>query len=724
MRRMRMKKELERIVGLKRMRDLVTAAAMAWVERRRSRRKTVAAAAALLKQTKMSRRMMTMRRWRAQTSIPTPLLYLNRWKMTKRLKGPNPAKYFSSQISKSSEAPAKTNAADQATFQKLGLSRTLLVALKAAGLEVPTLIQQEVIPVAMTRSDIVGSSQTGSGKTAAFVIPILERLLHRPRHPPQTRTLILAPTRELAVQIHGVVESLGRFTDVKSVLCVGGLSLSVQAAALKQKPEVVVSTPGRLIDHMRNSAGFEIEEIEILVIDEADRMMEEGFKDELEEIVKSCPRNRQTMLFSATISEDVSELARLSLQKPVRIKIDHTAYMSRKLAQEFIRVRAPRGDDASAALTRSREAILLALCLKDPTFPSGRTLIFFRSKAQAHRMKIIFSLLRYKTKRLQKAEELHGDLTQDQRLKSLKDFKDGKCGYLLCTDLASRGLDIKGVENVINFEVPKVWEVYLHRVGRTARAGREGRAVTLVGESDRKLVKAAIKNSSSESVKHRTVPIATLKELSSQLAALEDEIASVLVDEKEEKELRRAEMELKKGENLIIHQEEIASRPARTWFQSKKEKAESKGAGKRTHNIAFDGPSAAKDLKKEKEKKYLTHKERRKKEALDELKADKVKGKGKGVGASIKAAKKAQRPEKVGMLGSHGGVDLRALKKAEKGKGKKKEGKERGEMGNSTKKMDIARSGKGAERKKGNMAKSLKADSRKGAGKNKSKGRR
>lgn len=271
--------------------------------------------------------------------------------------------------------------------------------------------------------------------------------------------VVICPTRELAVQVHNVGQAVARYTDIRFSLCVGGLSLKAQEAELKTRPDVVVSTPGRLIDHVRNTPSFDLDALEILIIDEADRILEEGFKDELQEIIDSCPRSRQTMLFSATITEDIRTLARLSLHKPVRIAIDASQTTSNNLMQEFVKLR-------STAST-FREATLVSLV--KTVFRSGSTIIFFRSKASAHRMKILFGLLGLS------AEELHGDLTQEMRMNSLKRFREGQCGFLLATDLASRGLDIKGITSVINYEMPKSFDIYLHRVGRTARAGRKGR---------------------------------------------------------------------------------------------------------------------------------------------------------------------------------------------------------------------------------------------------------
>ncbi|GAA5856187.1 hypothetical protein JCM8547_000810 [Rhodosporidiobolus lusitaniae] len=541
------------------------------------------------------------------------------------------------------------------TLPNATLSRQLLLALASLNLSSPTPIQAECIPLAMMGKDIVASSATGSGKTVAFWVGVLERLLHRDRKNPATRVVVMCPTRELAVQVHGVGKALSRFTDVSFCLCVGGLSLKVQEAELKQRPDVVVSTPGRLIDHVRNTPCFTMDAVEVLVLDEADRMLEEGFRDELEEIITAAPRSRQTLLFSATVTESIAQLTRLSMNKPVRVKIDEMGAAAKGLEQEFLRVRGDKAGESiefnSRSGERHREALLVSLCTR--SFSTGRTIIFFRSKAQAHRMKILFTLY---GKGLERSDELHGDLTQEQRLNSLKRFREGEVGFLLATDLASRGLDIKGIENVINYEMPRSLEIYLHRVGRTARAGKKGRALTLVGESDRKLVKLAMKHAPPESIKQRTVPADVVSAVGKELKALDGEVKAVVQEEREEKEYRRGNMELQKAQNMLEHEAEIKARPARTWFQSTSEKNAAKNLGKAEHNAKFPEKSkkrqltldedAAEGAKPPKRTPFsgLSRREKRRKIAMRDDEEDRETGTYGEVASSIRAAKKAARP--------------------------------------------------------------------------------
>lgn len=282
-------------------------------------------------------------------------------------------------------------------FQDFNLSRPILRGLTSVGFTKPTPIQRRTIPVALLGKDIVGSAVTGSGKTAAFVVPILERLLFRPRKVPTSRVAILMPTRELAVQCYNVATKLATYTDITFCQLVGGFSLREQENVLKKRPDVIIATPGRFIDHMRNSPSFTVDTLEILVLDEADRMLEDGFADELNEILTTIPKSRQTMLFSATMTDTVDKLIRVGLNRPVRLMVDAKKSTAGKLVQEFVRLRPGRED--------KRLGCLLHLCKEVYT---GRVIIFFRQKREAHRVRIIFGLLGFK------AAELHGSMSQEQ----------------------------------------------------------------------------------------------------------------------------------------------------------------------------------------------------------------------------------------------------------------------------------------------------------------------
>lgn len=289
------------------------------------------------------------------------------------------------------------DAKENGSFQTFGLSRPILKGLTTVGFSDPTPIQAKTIPVALLGKDVVGGAVTGSGKTAAFIIPILERLLYRPKKVPTTRVAILMPTRELAVQCFNVAKKLASFTDITFAQIVGGFSLREQENVLRQRPDVIIATPGRFIDHMRNSASFTVDTLEILVLDEADRMLEDGFADELNEILTTIPKSRQTMLFSATMTDTVDKLIRVGLNRPVRLMVDAKKQTVTGLIQEFVRLRAGR--------EKMRLSCLLYLCKNIYT---ERAIVFFRQKKDAHRIRVIFALCGLK------ASELHGSMSQEQ----------------------------------------------------------------------------------------------------------------------------------------------------------------------------------------------------------------------------------------------------------------------------------------------------------------------
>jgi ATP-dependent RNA helicase DDX27 len=297
------------------------------------------------------------------------------------------------------EEPSKKKKGDKSvnSFHSMSLSRPIQKGLAAIGFTEPTPIQSKTIPIAMQGKDVVGGAETGSGKTAAFLIPILERLLYRPKKVPTTRVAIFMPTRELAVQCFNVATKLASFTDISFALLAGGFSSREQEAMLKTRPDVVIATPGRFIDHMHNTAAFQVEHLEILVLDEADRMLEEGFESQLNEILTTIPKSRQTMLFSATMTSTVDNLIRIGMDKPVRLMVDAKKHTVAGLTQEFIRLRQGKED--------KRLAYLMYICEKIYT---ERVIIFFRQKKEAHKVRVVFALCGMK------ASELHGNMSQEQ----------------------------------------------------------------------------------------------------------------------------------------------------------------------------------------------------------------------------------------------------------------------------------------------------------------------
>ena len=521
------------------------------------------------------------------------------------------------------------------TFTEMNLSRPLLRSVQALGYTAPTPIQRRVVPLALAGQDVCGSAVTGSGKTAAYLLPVIERLLFANqgrRSAAATRVLVLVPTRELATQVQSMCSQLSQFVQpaVRCALVVGGLSLKAQEAELRSRPDIVVATPGRMLDHIRNTLAVHVDEVDVLILDEADRLLELGFEDEVLQIVKSCPVGRQTMLFSATMTSKVETLAKLSLRKPVRVSADPLYDMANKLVQEFVRVRSGREKD--------REAILLSLCSR--SFTGGGVLVFTDLKRTAHRIAILLGLAGMT------CVELHGNLTQRQRLEALELFREGKADYLVATDLAGRGLDISGVRAVINMDMPRDMVTYVHRVGRTARAGRSGVAITLVSEGQRQLMKEVVKRAALN-VRSRVVPQEVVANFSAKIAAWEDDVDRVLQAERVERELRIAEMEASKVENLLEHEQEILGRPARTWFMSKEEKDKVwekkqelfKKASRESSSVGFTSPEdiakaqekeraeklkeKPKDVAKQHDKGHrLTRKKRRRIEAMQAVEAD------------------------------------------------------------------------------------------------------
>jgi ATP-dependent RNA helicase RhlE len=353
------------------------------------------------------------------------------------------------------------------SFQQFGLHPDLLKAINAMGYHEPTPIQQQAIPPAMSGRDLIGCAQTGTGKTAAFALPILHRL--RPVRRAQIRALILTPTRELASQINEVFEGLAVHTKLYTAAVYGGVGIPPQERALRLGTDVIVATPGRLLDHLNRGVG-RFDGIEVLVLDEADRMLDMGFLPDVKRIISHLPQQRQTMLFSATMPKEILQLSRQILQNPVTIQIGRQAKPAEGISQSAYPVAQHLKTDLLQTLLAMSEM--------------ESVLIFARTKVRTER------LARHLKESGFKAALIHGDRTQGQRLAALEGFRDRSYRILVATDIAARGLDIDGISHVINFDVPMTPEDYVHRIGRTARAQAVGEALTLVAPGEEEFLSA------------------------------------------------------------------------------------------------------------------------------------------------------------------------------------------------------------------------------------------
>ncbi|KAF2226360.1 putative ATP-dependent RNA helicase [Elsinoe ampelina] len=357
---------------------------------------------------------------------------------------------------------AKDAAVAPCTFEDLGIIDSLCEACESLGYKAPTPIQAESIPPALQGRDLIGLAETGSGKTAAFALPILQALMDKPQ---ALFGLVLAPTRELADQIGKQFEALGSLIAVKCAVLVGGMDMVTQAIALAKKPHIIVATPGRLLDHLQNTKGFSLRTLKYLVMDEADRLLDLDFGPILDKILRVLPRDRRTYLFSATMSSKVESLQRASLSNPLRISISSSSYQTvATLLQSY------------SFIPHKHKDIYLVSLLSDHMGQS--TILFTRTVHETQRLAFLLRALGFG------AIPLHGQLSQDKRLGALNKFKAHSRDILVATDVAARGLDIPSVDLVVNYDLPTDSKTYVHRVGRTARAGKSGMAISLVTQYD------------------------------------------------------------------------------------------------------------------------------------------------------------------------------------------------------------------------------------------------
>ncbi|SFM79221.1 ATP-dependent RNA helicase RhlE [Algoriella xinjiangensis] len=352
-------------------------------------------------------------------------------------------------------------------FTDLNIIQPILKAIDEAGYTSPTEIQSQSIPLVLEGNDLIGCAQTGTGKTASFAIPILQLLHQKPKQGKIIRTLVLTPTRELAVQINDNFTMYGKNLPIKNTVIFGGVSQNAQVNAIRNGVDVLVATPGRLLDLMSQGI-IKLNQIEILVLDEADRMLDMGFVNDIKKILKKVPEVRQTLFFSATMPKSIRKFANTILNHPKEINVTPVSSTAETIQQSVYFVE------------KTEKELLLVKLLKDS---NDRTLVFTRTKHGANKL----------VKKLEKSKILsaaiHGNKTQNARQRALNDFKDNKIQVLIATDIAARGIDIDMLSNVINFELPNVPETYVHRIGRTGRAGKEGVARSFCSLEEKKDLK-------------------------------------------------------------------------------------------------------------------------------------------------------------------------------------------------------------------------------------------
>lgn len=349
-------------------------------------------------------------------------------------------------------------------FSTFNFDTEIAAGIKAAGYTTPTPIQAQAIPPILKNKDVMGLAQTGTGKTAAFVLPILQRLIAGKRG--SVRALVIAPTRELAEQTHETFRSLGRRTGLRCASIYGGVNINTQIKKLRAEVDIVVACPGRLLDHI-NRRTINLANLEVLVLDEADRMLDMGFLPDIKKIIRQIPRSRQTLLFSATMPDGIRKLTKDILQAPVTVQVNHTAPLN----------------TVTHALYPVDQSLKTGLLLKVLSKTDTESvLVFTRTKHRAKRLGVQLAKAGYR------AASLQGNLSQNKRQEALKGFRDGRYQILVATDIAARGIDVSCISHVINFDIPDTTNAYTHRIGRTGRAAKTGDAFTFITREDEPLV--------------------------------------------------------------------------------------------------------------------------------------------------------------------------------------------------------------------------------------------
>ena len=457
------------------------------------------------------------------------------------------------------------------SFTNFNLSKLIIKALSELEYYTPTKVQEKVIPIALNGHDIFVNSETGSGKTACFLLPIVQRIIlsrnskeKNNKNIIQNQALIIVPTRELALQCNLMLTQFLKYIDINYIFLCGGLSVENQINQMKNKiPDIIITTPGRLLDLIYNNKNLSLEHVNILVLDEADKLLELGFKDAIFEILELIKKNknRQTLLFSATLNPKLLDLGEHALNNPIKIKIAQSAILT-NLSQSIVRIKFANLEQNNY---EKRMAYLLNIIKQKKL---KRTIIFFNTKQDCHKCILYFNQFN-----ITSCAELHGNKSQTERIKSLEDFQKGNVDFLLSTDIAGRGIDIEKVKCVINFQMPLLGERYIHRVGRTARKGYLGEAITICDDKERLLIKKIFRK---EKVDINLKPIKInnedVKDLYKKIMKIKENIDDELINEKAEKQFELAEKDIEKTMNIKLHQNEIQNRPKKIWYESTKDK--------------------------------------------------------------------------------------------------------------------------------------------------------
>ena len=457
------------------------------------------------------------------------------------------------------------------SFSNFNLSKLIIKALSELEYYTPTKVQEKVIPIALNGHDIFVNSETGSGKTACFLLPIVQRIIlsrnskeKNNKNIIQNQALIIVPTRELALQCNLMLTQFLKYIDINYVFLCGRLSVENQINQMKNKiPDIIITTPGRLLDLIYNNKNLSLEHVNILVLDEADKLLELGFKDAIFEILELIKKNknRQTLLFSATLNPKLLDLGEHALNNPIKIKIAQSAILT-NLSQSIVRIKFANLEQNNY---EKRMAYLLNIIKQKKL---KRTIIFFNTKQDCHKCILYFNQFN-----ITSCAELHGNKSQTERIKSLEDFQKGNVDFLLSTDIAGRGIDIEKVKCVINFQMPLLGERYIHRVGRTARKGYLGEAITICDDKERLLIKKIFRK---EKVDINLKPIKInnedVKDLYKKIMKIKENIDDELINEKAEKQFELAEKDIEKTMNIKLHQNEIQNRPKKIWYESTKDK--------------------------------------------------------------------------------------------------------------------------------------------------------